>query len=431
MKGGIKVSWTDRMKQTFNTFKRMAFPLYIGYLLFMITTALVFILSLLPVGIGLVQSGLYYSDFSGLSGIPGMPGLPGSPSVPVPPGGSYGAGAHGDAVSLLLSLGAKFIFSFFIMTALTLLVTAAFWTGLFHLTRKAYTDKAQFKDYSFKGFSRVLGWFGALTLILLIFVIIGIVITISLSRSYYGVHAFLVIYLLVLAAVAIFLAPWLSTGVFYILNHREFSLGRAFQESWQFYRRHMGSFWGCFLTALAIEILIAIFTKNSSGLSALLSFVVTPFISILPIVWVFTHEDGERSEPVLSSYGQSIPQQPFYPSQEIQQNYSEQPALPVVPHSGYSDNSQQEAEAKAPHEPPEPSVVSGSSYPPSPFTPPSNPETGSPSHYKQQSYPLYPQSSTPPEAPQSPQEPQINFCPTCGKSVRSGASYCSQCGTKL
>jgi hypothetical protein len=409
MKGGIKVSWTDRMKQTFDTFKRMAFPLYIGYLLFMITTALVFILSLLPVGIGLVQSGLYYSDFSGLSGIPGMPGLPGSPSVPVPPGGSYGAGAHGDAVSLLLSLGAKFIFSFFIMTALTLLVTAAFWTGLFHLTRKAYTDKAQFKDYSFKGFSRVLGWFGALTLILLIFVIIGIVITISLSRSYYGVHAFLVIYLLVLAAVAIFLAPWLSTGVFYILNHREFSLGRAFQESWQFYRRHMGSFWGCFLTALAIEILIAIFTKNSSGLSALLSFVVTPFISILPIVWVFTHEDGERSEPVLSSYGQPMP------------------APPVVPYSGYSDSSK-EAEAKDPHQSAEPSVVSSSSYPPNAFTPSSNPEIGSSSDYKPQLYPLYPQSSTPPEAPQ---EPQINFCPTCGKSVRSGASYCSQCGTKL
>lgn len=412
-------SWTDRMKQTFSTFKRMAFPLYAGYLLFIIVAALVFILSLLPVGIGIVQSGLYYSDFSGLSGIPGMPG---SPSVPVPPGGPYGAGANGDTFSQLFSLGGKFIFSFFLMLALTMLVTAAFWTGIFHLTKRSYTDKAQFKDYSFKGFFRVLAWFVILTFVILVLCIIGVAIAFSYRPFEYSGLGFLAIYALVVAALAIFLAPWISISVFYILNHREFSFGQAFKESWRFYRRHMGSFWGCFLTALVIEILIGVLTRNSSGLSGLLSFVITPFISILPIVWVLTHEEEEHTEPVYPSYTQPLPQRPFYPIQETLRNYPEQPSTPKdslspeVQHSGDTDNL-----SMAPtHLMDE--LKQG--------TEGSHPQAGLTSNYNAQLHPPGDQSSTPESAP-SPQEPQINFCPTCGKGVRPGASYCSQCGTKL
>ena len=419
------MSWSDRIKKAFQTFKRMALPLYAWYLILSILGVVLVLLSLLPMIISFVQAGMFSSEFSGLPGVPGLPAIPGvpsSPGVPTPPfSGAYpnpnpptppgstftpGPQAFMNGIAPFLSFAPTLILSFLAVIVLSWLLASVFMTGLFHLTKKAYTGHAKFKDFRFKGCSRVLGLYGLLTLLGVLLVGLGVIIAVALRDITYAVPVFAVIFALLLCAVAIFLAPWLSTSAFYMLNHREFSFSISFRESWNFYRRHLGSFWGYFLTAIGIQIIVSFIDRSAPDIGLIVALLVSPFTAILPIIWVLTHEEEENPQPSTTAYEQLTPDNTMAIA-PLGVSTQEPRTHEVDPREHTEDYSQEHSK--------EPS------YEPyqEPSSPKPNPEPS------QVSSPLYTPHITPQE------DSQINYCPTCGKSVRPGASYCSQCGTKL
>jgi hypothetical protein len=412
------------MKRALGTFKRMALPLYAWYLILGVLGIILVVLSLIPLLVSLYQGGILGSEITGLPRIPGLPfapEIPGNPNTsfpnpnpPVPPG-SYpnpGSQAFTDQLVPFFTLAPKFLLSFIGLFLLSLLITSAIMTGIFHLTKKAYSGHAKFKDFRLKGFLRVLGWHGILTLLTILFVGIGAIIAFSLRETSYAIPIFLGSYSLLLLAVGIFLAPWFSSSVFYMLNHRELSFFSSFSGSWSFYRRHIGSFWGYFITAIILQILVLVVDQNSPNLGWIFSVLVTPFTTILPIVWVLAHEEEEHSPdvPLLSNYPTPLTtvketeSEPYSPketnlSQPNERELSQGTAQPVNPHYSASHNTPQElTELQTQYSP---------------------------------KYDFTPQDSRYTPKADIPEDTQTYFCPTCGKDVRPGASYCSQCGTKL
>lgn len=394
------MNWSDRMKRAFLTFKRMALPLYAWYLILSISGVVLAVLSLIPMIISLARSGMLNSRFSGLPGMPSVPNIPGvppfsgaypNPNPPVPPGSDFipGSEAIMDGITPFLSLAPRFLLTFIVLVILGWLLSSAFMTGMFHLTRKAYMTRARFKDFRLSGFSRVLGWYGALTFFSFILIGLGVFIAMTLRDIDYAVPVFAVVYTFLLTAVVIFLAPWLSTSAFYMLNHRELSFGKSFRASWRFYRRHLGSFWGYFLTVIAITIILSLIGRSAPDIEFIVSLLISPFTMILPIVWVLTHEEDENPLPSVTPIEQQ--QAPDYPMAE------EQPSQAIAQSL-------------------------------SPYSPQPTPHPQLPLHELQES-PDDEYQHTPQIIPE--EDSQVNYCPTCGKSVRSGASYCSQCGTKL
>lgn len=424
------MSWSDRMKKAFQAFKRMALPLYAWYLILAILSIVLVFLSLLPMIASLVHSGMLNSQFPGFSGVPGLPGVPGgsmlpgipnspgvptppfsgtypNPNPPVPPGSSLTPGPQGvmNGIAPFLSLAPVFILSFLGAIALSWLLSSAFMTGIFNLSKKAYSGQAKFKDFRFKGCLRVLGWYGLLTIIGILLVGLGVFSAIALRDIHYAVPVFVVVFALFICAIAIFLAPWLSTSVFYMLNHREISFSKSFRESWRFYRRHIGSFWGYFITAIGIQILLYLIDRNSPDIGLILAFLITPFTTILPVIWVLTHEEEEEAyrETMAPNHAQPTPDSPMEvenitPSDSLE--YRQEPLQKSAEPSSYmpSQESSNEPSENVQHPSPRPQT--------------------------------FPTQNTPRITSQE-DDVVINYCPTCGKSVRPGASYCSQCGTKL
>jgi hypothetical protein len=413
------------MKRALGTFKRMFFPLYFWYFILSILIVVLAFVSLLPTIVSLIQSGTLGPEISGLPGFPGIPGVPSGPEVPSLPGvptppfsGSYpnpnpptppgntfvpgGPGTFMDEVAPFLSLAPKFLLSFIGLILLSWISSSAFMTGMFHLTKKAYTTQAKVKDFHLKGFSRVLGWYGILTLLGVILIGIGGFIAFFLRNIDYAIPLFVGLYFLLLMAVGLFFAPWLSTSVFYMLNHRELSFRKSFRESWNLYLRHKWSFWSYLLTIIVLQLIIAFIDRNSPNLGLIVSIIISPFTTILPIVWVLTHEDDENPPMVVEpqvSYTSTPVTAPIaaYPQEVAPQEPT--PTESSLQHAA-PQSTPQESPQKSPPQTPNPEPPKD--YPPV-YTPEITTEENSP----------------------------INYCPTCGKNVRPGASYCSQCGTKL
>lgn len=411
------MNWSDRMKRAFLTFKRMALPLYAWYIILSISGIVLAVLSLIPMIISLAQSGMLNSEFSRLPGMPALPGVPPfsgpypNPNPPAPPGSDFipGSEAIMDGITPFLSLAPRFLLTLIALILLGWLLTSAFMTGMFHLTRKAYMTQARFKDFRLSGFSRVLGWYGALTLFGLVLIGLGIFIASTLSGIDYAIPVFAVICILLLSAIAIFLAPWLSTSVFYMLNHRELSFGKSFRESWRFYRRHLGSFWGYLLTVIGIQVIITIIDRSTPNLGFIVALFLSPFTTILPIVWVLTHEEDENTLPIAAPFEQ---QAPYYP---MTTDPREAQTQDVQLHEYTAQNT---SSAELPYQ--------SISQTPSPHSPQPSPQLPL---QELQASPNEEYQHTPQITPE--EDSLVNYCPTCGKRVRSGASYCSQCGTKL
>jgi hypothetical protein len=164
------------------------------------------------------------------------------------------------------------------------------------LTAKAYREKATFKDFSFTGFFRILGWHGFLLLINLPLLIIGLIGAFTLSHSQDALIAFLIIYGLFITGVAIFTLPWLTTSAIYLLAHRKEGFRDALSGSWRFFRKHMEILWGYIATVILIEIALQVLNKISQEIAGLVALVVSPFIAVLAIVWVLSLEDDERKK---------------------------------------------------------------------------------------------------------------------------------------
>src|SRR5690606_38095437 len=117
-------------------------------------------------------------------------------------------------------------------------LSSLYLTGVFHLTKKALTDKAQFRDFRFEGFARILGFYGFMTLIGVLILMFGTFIATSF-QSEYSLFLFVIVSLLVLLLVGLYLAPWFFSAPFYMLNNLQMSFGESIKASWEFFRRNM------------------------------------------------------------------------------------------------------------------------------------------------------------------------------------------------
>jgi hypothetical protein len=437
MKGGIYLTWTDRMKRTIDSFKNMALPLFLYYLLFTLIGVIIAAIAIAIIAIPFfemadplnIQSMPYYFD----------------PNIPVPPG--YDPFEYGDESDLFGILGSLSYLGPQLMAIIAMgvlvggLMGALYVAGSFHLTKKAYREKAQFKDIRLKGFLRVVGWYLLVSLISLIAIGIGLLIAFNIE-SPYAIALFLVVYGLILFAIFVFIAPWTFMAPYYMLNHPQHPFWQTFKASWNFYRSHMGPLWGAFLTVIGISILLELISQSAPNLGLLLMFLTYPFLGILPIVWLLTLED-EDNPPTYTSYESPTPA-PFTPYEQTPSSFVNASAgTPDTPDT-FSTSQDNQTTSTISNEPPNTSNTT------SPPTTPSNttftPYTASPSTVDAEPANLY----TPPKdpypipdyasapfgvernsSPDNRDEVQVNFCPTCGKRVRENASYCSQCGTKL
>jgi Predicted membrane protein len=378
------MTWSERIKLAWRTFKREALPLYAWTLIF-IGVGVVLIVAMVMGILGqwhwtLPQA---YGEFSS----PGMPvpGIPPKQGI-TPFTGQFGSLA--DISSLLSSIG-TIAGSLILLAIFAWLIGSAFYTGVFNLTAKSYYEKATFKDFRMTGFFRVLGWQVFLLIIELILLIIGLIGAFTIRSSPGALIAFFIIYGLVITGIMIFTLPWLSSSAIYLLAHPEDSFRTALGGSWRFFRRHMGALWGYIGTFFLIEIAFQILNRISPGLAGLATFVVSPFVAVLAIVWVLSLEEDER-------------------------NNASGPMNADTP-PPYSTASYLEAQ-----------TITPPTYDDSSSTPPQTPRS---------SLPKAPVSSES-EKPkidlqkQKEEDDNPNFCPSCGRA-NTGTAYCPQCGTKL
>lgn len=351
--------WSERIKLTFETFKRVALPIYGWYFIFALAGLGLLIAGLMP----FITPMLYTRGSSFSSPFP-------NPNPPMPPGSNYSGGSSlfGYNLAPYLAQAPYFALIFGVILLLCWLMTSAFLTGMFNLTEKGLHEKVLFRDFRFSGIPRVLGWYGILTLVSFLIIVAGIVGALALQRmSSYALPLFAGLYVLLLVALGIFLAPWLLTSTFYMLHHRELSFGRSLSESWNFYRRNLGSLWLFFITLFGIQILLSLINQASQSFGFLVALLAGPFTAILPIVWVLSLEEEQN-------------QHPPYENEDTQR--------PSLSESARSSSNESSLEV--------------SSFEPSPFAS----DSASPSN-------------------------PVNYCPTCGQKTHPDANYCAQCGTKL
>ena len=402
------MTWSERIKLAWTTFKREALPLYSWTFIFTGIGVVLIVAMVIGVLAQLRQSGWDFPYANNGSFSPGMP-VPGIPPTPdlTPYVGPFGSsnqnpfGTYGgpwNNLPHLLSVVSGLGGTFLLILIVGWLIGSAFYTGLFNLTAKAYHENVSFKDFSFTGFSRILGWQGVLLLIKVLLTIIGLVGVLTLHHSTGALVAFLILYGLFITAAGLFALPWLFTSTIYLLAHRKEGFWETLRGSWRFFRRHMGVLWGYIGTVILIEIALQILGRISAGLTGIATLVVSPFIAVLAIVWVLSLEDDEN---------------PPY-------------AIPLAP---------------------------------SPYEPPlTNPATQAPTenNYISDTDFLAPTTSTPsanrpislekpapefstselqkPELGLDPDHPlpkdNFKFCPSCGNK-NTGTAYCPQCGIKL
>lgn len=272
------MTWSERMQLAWTTFKREALPLY-GWTLIFIGVGVVLVIAMVMGVLDQLRWVLpqaYGGSFS--SGMP-VPGIPPADF----------SGPLSNFFNVLSAVGSV-AGTLFLILIVSWLIGSAFYTGLFNLTAKAYRQKVTFKDFSFTGFFRILGWQGFLLMIKLLLLIIGLSGAFTLSHSQGALTAFLIIYGLFIIAVAIFALPWLTTSAIYLLAHRKEKFWDALRGSWRFFRNHMGLLWGYIGTVILIEIAIEVLSRISQGAAGLAALVVSPFIAVLAIVWVLSLE---------------------------------------------------------------------------------------------------------------------------------------------
>ncbi|MDR3543231.1 MAG: zinc ribbon domain-containing protein [Desulfosporosinus sp.] len=383
------MTWSERIKLAWTTFKREALPLYGWTLIFTGVGVVLIVAMVIGVLAQIRQSGWAFPRTYGGSFSPGMP-VPGIPPTPglnpyAGPFGSPNEGLFGafsgplNNFSHLLSVASSLAGTFLLILIVGWLIGSAFYTGLFNLTAKAYHENVSFKDFRFTGFSRILGWQGFLLLIKVFLTIIGLIGALSLSHSRGALVAFLILYALFITAAVLFALPWLFTSTIYLLVHRKEGFWDTLKGSWKFFQRHMGVLWGYIGTVILIEAGLQILSRISAGLTGIATLVVSPFIAVLAIVWVLSLEDDESP-----AYDIPLAIPPCDPPQTNLNPDTETPT--ENPHISEADN-----------------LTS------------TTPSTDQPISLKK---------------PVDLSKDKPHFCPSCGKK-NTGTAYCPQCGTKL
>lgn len=401
------MTWSERIKLTWITFKREALPLYAWTLIFIGA----FFVLIVAMVIGVLQQfhwtipSIFNGSFSSGMPIPGVPPMDFAPFTA--PFGSQGTDPFAyfggiDNLPRILSAVVSVVGTLGLIMIVGCLIGTAFYTGLFNLTAKAYREKVTFKDFRFTGFFRFLGWQGLIFLIHLLLFIVGMIGVLALKHFQGALIAFLIVYGLFLVIGWLYVIPWLTSSSIYLLAHSHQGFRIALSGSWRFFRRHMGSLWGYIGTVILIQIAVQVLTKISSGL-AVVTLVVDPFIAVLVIVWVLSLEDDELNQQenfrAPHTYG--------YPTTDVKTSLDSHDLIITPPSSSSMDVN----------------------------TPPAEHEAEVSSHEIRdaqqsnitkislnKSQPIEPLPNIPTDTPQ--------YCPSCGKA-NAGTKYCPQCGTKL
>ena len=402
------MTWSERMKSTWITFKREALPLYAWTFIF-IGAIVVLIIAMV---IGVLQQlrwtipNIYNGSFS--SGMP-VPGVPPTDFAPfTAPFGSQGTDPFAyfggiDNLPRILSAVVSVVGTLGLIMIVGCLIGTAFYVGLFNLTAKAYREKVAFKDFRFKGFFRFLGWQGIVFLIYLLLFIVGMIGFFALRDFKGALIAFLIVYGLFLGIGSLYIMPWLSSSSIYLLAHGDEGFRVALSGSWRFFRRHMGSLWGYIGTVILLQIALQVLTRISSGLAGIATLVVSPFITVLAIVWVLSLEDDELNQ----SENYRIPYSYEYPTSDVKTSLNSQVPIITPPSSSSVDVNTPPAEHEA----------EGSSLEIKDAQ-----QSNETKISLNKSQPIEPLPNIPTDTPQ--------YCPSCGKA-NAGTKYCPQCGTKL
>ena len=403
------MTWSERMKSTWITFKREAIPLYAWTFIF-IGAVVVLIVAMV---IGVLQQlrwtipNIYNGSFSSGMPIPGVPPTPDFAPFTAPFGSldadpfAYFGGI--DNLPRILSAVGSVVGTLALIMIVGCLIGTAFYAGLFNLTAKAYREKVTFKDFRFKGFFRFLGWQGFIFLIHLLVLIVGMIGVLALRHFQGALIAFSIVYGLFLVIGSLYVIPWLASSSIYLLTHGHEGFRVALSGSWRFFQRHMGSLWGYIGTVILIQIAVQVLTRISSGLAGLATLVVSPFIAVLAIVWVLSLEDEELNQPenfrVPPSYG--------YPNADVKTSLDTQAPIITPPGSSSMD-------VNAPPAVHEADVSSLEIR-----------DAQQSNETKISLNKSQPTETLPNILTETPQ-----YCPSCGKA-NAGTRYCPQCGTKL
>ena len=404
------MNWSERLKLAWKTFIREALPLYLWILIYIG----VGIIILLVLGAGFLAKNPSLFSGSYFYGAPmPVPGVPPSQGINILPNpfdfhNSASLGAFHNLSALLTALG-NITGTIFLFILLAWLMGTAFYTGMFNLTTKAYRGPVTFKDFSYTGFFRILGWRGILLLIEIVIITIWIIGALAFKGSSGSLIAFFILYGLVLLIAGIFLLPWFITSSIYILTQREKTFSQAVSDSWRFFRKNTGVLWGYIGTVVLIEIGAQIIGRISSLLGGLLTLVVGPFFSVLGIVWVLT----------LLSH--STPNPPNYYSTPV-----EEPPDPFTSNPYSSEQWISPEKIQPMGNPSEPAPIT----PTAPITSITLTTSTIPdvSEPETQITPTDPSQENPVFSQRELDRP--NFCPSCGRA-NTGTAYCPQCGTKL
>lgn len=384
------MTWSERLKSTINIFKKIALPLYLWYLIYLVFFGIIMILfSLLPPVESFMQSldNLNYNDLF-----------------------------LGDELLKRLPL---FAILFAFLTVIGLIITSLLYTGIYHLTVKGFTAQVLFRDFKLTDAKRMIGWnslvllsfLAGLSVGFLFFAFLGIF---SDTASY----AFAIIFPICMILVSIFLVPWILSGGYYILAYRDFSFSKAFAHSWRFFRQNMGALWGAVLTMFVINIAIVLMQEVSSTIGSLISFIATPFFSLIPIVWTLTLISEQERLALLDA--------------DIETSHTSQTSNTTIHDSSVYDNATSNLDS--PYHDDHPYDDSNSYDEPTSFDPPYHNEietVKSSPHYKpskEDSPPGYYHTSNRSEKII---DTELIFCPTCGTKVRPNAIYCAKCAFKL
>lgn len=440
------MSWTERFKLTFNTFKNIALPLYLWYLIFFGVFALLSsVFFLLPVG----QMLFNYSDFGDFHLSPTVNHL-------VKTSGPYiNRPFNFPGMDFPVTLIPALIAAFALFAILGLIETSLLHTGTFHIAGKGIYRKALFGDFKFDGAARIIGWYFVIFLAIILAILAGMLLSAVLGGLSESLGFVIVIYFFGFFLFTIFLAPWLTTGGFYILARSDCSFGKALAQSWTFFLKNMGALWGAILAMILVQLGAAVIQKISPSLGGILSFLITPFISLIPAVWVITlmeeKEGFSRFKPEHVSpddystdkNGQLSHDHSYNPYDTLYDNpddhlydnpydnsYNNPKSKALL--DSYSEDSGREINRSEDtdhhHSPSNDTKTSyGSGYSSAGY-PTANQE--------QKRNPYYPPDVSGPSSKKdnygyNMDDSEINFCPTCGTRVRLNSIYCAKCGTKL
>lgn len=374
------MTWSERFKLTFSVFRKTALPLYLWYLiLLLVFIVLAVVVFLLPPGRMLLEY-----DFTHMAFNPDYPfDIFESP--------------------IFFDYLPAFLLVILLFCILGFVAASLFYTGAYHVALKGLQGRARFRDFKFSGFSRILGFYlllflGYLPIFLLGFGFFMVMSAVSETAS--AIYTFTALAVFIVGT--LFILPWMFSAAYYVIAHAEQNFTQAFKNSWRFFRNNMGALWGGVVTLFLLNIGIGIIEEISSTLGGIFSFLATPLLALIPVIWTITlmrEKEDFRPYP-------SVSYPDTYPDTYRDWTENQQAGYPELANDQVKD------------------------YGPSASPSPEN--TFGPGDYSE-SWTRHGHTDVDyhDKRPISTEDSDLNFCSTCGSQIRPNAIYCSKCGVKI